>query len=67
MSSKVAILWFISPGSVTTFKLLYKESIGTVNRPLIYHSITQSGDNGVKMLFPVIMAKVRTILGVSLY
>ena len=69
MSSKAALLCFISAGFVTAFKLLYKESIDTVNRPLIQHPITQSGDNGVTTLplFPVIMAKVRTILGVSLY
>ena len=68
MSSKAVLLCFILAGFVTTFKLLYKESIDTVNKPLIKHPITQSGDNGVTTspLFPVIMAKVRTILGVSL-
>ena len=42
MSSKAALLCFISTGFVTAFKLLYKESIDTVNRPLIKHPITQS-------------------------
>ena len=69
MSSKAALLCFISAGFVTAFKLLYKESIDTVNIPLIKHPIIQSGDNGVTTspLFPAIMAKVRTILGVFLY
>ena len=66
MSSKAALLWFLSTGFVTAFNLPYKESMDTVNRP---HPVTQSGDNGITTSppFPVIMAKVRTILGVSLY
>ena len=35
MSSKAALLWFLSIGFVTAFKLPYKESMDTVNRPLI--------------------------------
>ena len=42
MSSKAALLCFISAGFVTAFKLLYKESIDTVNRPLIKHPILQA-------------------------
>ena len=36
MTSKAALLCFISTGLVAAFKLLYKDSIDTVDRPSIY-------------------------------
>ena len=33
--SKAALLWFLSTGFVTALNLPYKESLDTVNRPLI--------------------------------
>ena len=57
MTSKAALPCFISTGFVAAFKLLYKDSIDTVNRPSFYP---------VTLLFLVIMARVRTASSVSL-
>ena len=40
---KAAFLCFVSSGLVTTFKLLYKKSTDTVDRPLINAPMLQQG------------------------